>query len=74
MSREYENTPFGHAMLALYCDARRRETSDELKANFGLSEQQADETISPAHDYMTMDIEPRNPEAWKKLGLRSRLH
>ena len=73
MSPEYEYTPFGHALLALYCDARQRETSHELVAKFGLSERQTGETVRAAHDYMMMDIEARNPEAWKKLGLKTQL-
>ena len=73
MSPEYEDTPFGHALLSLYCDCRFQETKDEVSAKFELSDTQANEIVRAAQDSILMGLEARNPEAWRELGLRARL-
>ncbi|MCA0930172.1 hypothetical protein [Ruegeria profundi] len=62
-------TPFEYAQAAVLWDDRRYEIVPVLIKRFGLTEAQADETVTAAQQGYLMQLEAANPEAWKQLNL-----
>ncbi len=70
-TENYIGDPLEYATIALMSDAYSYQAKNELIEKFGLGEAEADRIVCFASGKIMQNLEARNPEAWKSLGLRS---
>jgi hypothetical protein len=63
--------PLEYAIIALRSDAYPYQAKSELEEKFGLGDSEASEIVRIAKKKIMQNLEARNPEAWKSLGLSS---
>jgi hypothetical protein len=63
--------PLEYAIIALRSDAYSYQAKSELEEKFGLGDSEASEIVRIAKKKIMQNLEARNPEAWKSLGLSS---
>ena len=66
---EFEDTPFGFALLLSYCDDGRDVVIGDVRKKYGLSLEEAVMVTDAARNYISMKYRELNPKAFLKLGL-----